>query len=344
MSTEPVVLWTRQRVLGATLIVIALMTTIALFEVLGTVFLALTVAFILSPARRWLRNQGVGRIPATLIVTAGAVVAVIAVLAPFAFVLFVRFDQAIALIAGLPETVEVSIGTLAIEFELAEVRDPLEAWLRATAISASAALPVFLLKFALFGFVVFAIIHHERDISDNVMAVVPPAYRDVAHSLNLRARDTLAALYVLQGATAAATVVIALPVFYFFGYEAWLALSMFAGVLQFVPVVGPSVLILALMIAEVLAGDIIRAILMLIVGGVLVAAVPDVLVRPRLARRTTQLSGVLYFVGFVGGLLSLGAIGIIVGPLLVALLVEATNLVSAGFSEDPGGRSAEFRG
>jgi len=43
------------------------------------------------------------------------------------------------------------------------------------------------------------------------------------------------------------------------------------------------------------------------------------------------MDGSLYFIGFVGGLLSLGAIGIIVGPLVVALLVEAAGLVSQEF-------------
>jgi predicted PurR-regulated permease PerM len=35
----------------------------------------------------------------------------------------------------------------------------------------------------------------------------------------------------------------------------------------------------------------------------------------------------LYFVGFVGGVLTLGAIGIIAGPLIVAILVEVVELL-----------------
>ena len=48
--------------------------------------------------------------------------------------------------------------------------------------------------------------------------------------------------------------------------------------------------------------------------------------------------GGLYFVGFVGGLLSMGTVGIIAGPLLVALVVEGTELLAAEL--DGSGRAA----
>jgi predicted PurR-regulated permease PerM len=59
-----------------------------------------------------------------------------------------------------------------------------------------------------------------------------------------------------------------------------------------------------------------------------VAWLPDVLIRPRLARETADLPGSLYFVGFVGGLLTLGPVGIIAGPLAVALVVEMADHLS----------------
>jgi predicted PurR-regulated permease PerM len=68
-----------------------------------------------------------------------------------------------------------------------------------------------------------------------------------------------------------------------------------------------------------------------VVGGGLIAWLPDLTIRPRLARRTADLDGSLYFIGFVGGLLSLGAIGVIVGPLVVALLAETAGLVADEF-------------
>jgi predicted PurR-regulated permease PerM len=58
-------------------------------------------------------------------------------------------------------------------------------------------------------------------------------------------------------------------------------------------------------------------------------------IRTRLARETADLPGSLYFVGFVGGLLTLGPIGVIAGPLAVALVVEMGNLLTDELNRNP---------
>jgi hypothetical protein len=56
-------------------------------------------------------------------------------------------------------------------------------------------------------------------------------------------------------------------------------------------------------------------------------------------RRTADLPASLYFVGFTGGVLTLGAVGIIAGPLAIALLVEAVSLLGDAVPDDPAGGS-----
>ena len=72
-----------------------------------------------------------------------------------------------------------------------------------------------------------------------------------------------------------------------------------------------------------------------VLGGLLVAWLPDLVIRPRLARETADLPGSLYFVGFVAGLLTLGPIGVIAGPLAVALVVEIGGLLTDEFNRIP---------
>ena len=324
----------RQWILGAILLVIVIATAVALSEVLATIFFALTVAYVLSPPRRWLRQRGVGPLTATTVVTTGAVIGIVIIVAPVLYLLFLELDTVLSAIGRLPETIAVEIAGMGFEAELADVFDEVKVWLQSAAIAGSARVPEYLLKFGLFAFVVFGIVHRERDIADSIMSVVPPKYRDITEALHGRARDTLIAIYVVQGVTAVATVLLAMPVFYLLGYESWHSLAIFAGMLQFVPVIGPSLLIGVLGLVELLAGDYVAAGLVLVVGGLVIAASPDVLLRPRLAKWTTELSSMLYFIGFVGGLLSLGAIGVIVGPLLVALLVESASLVGKSFESD----------
>lgn len=321
----------RLYVLGGVLAAIATLAAVILFEVLGTVFFALSVAYLLVPLRRRLYQRGFSRLTSTVAVTATAVGGVVALFGPLVYLLIIRFSEVTALIRGLPESITLGAAGFSYELVVSDVLTLISQELAVLAGEIASALPVLLIKLTLFVLLVFSLLHNQQDIRSGVLTVVPPNYRDIAEALHTRARETLFALYVLQAVTALGTFVIALPVFVLFGYNSPVILATVAGILQFVPIAGPSLLIIVLVAGHLLTGDFGSALGVALVGGALIAWLPDLLIRPRIASRTTDISGSLYFIGFVGGLLSLGAIGIIVGPLVVALLVEAAGLVSQEF-------------
>jgi predicted PurR-regulated permease PerM len=146
-------------------------------------------------------------------------------------------------------------------------------------------------------------------------------YETPVLALHRRVRDTLYALYVLQAATALGTFLIAYVVFTILGYDAAFTLAFLSGLLQFVPVVGPSLLA----VVEAVAGDLAAAVFVSVVGLVFVGFLSDALIRPRLASLTTGMPASLYFVGFTGGTLTLGIVGVIAGPLVVAVFVEVVD-------------------
>jgi len=100
--------------------------------------------------------------------------------------------------------------------------------------------------------------------------VTPPAYHDVLVALDRRVRETLYGIYVLQAATAAGTFAVALVVFWALGYGAPFALAVLAAILQFIPVVGPGLLVAALAVADLLTGLTTRAVLVAVLGAVFV--------------------------------------------------------------------------
>ncbi|MFB6161359.1 MAG: AI-2E family transporter [Haloferacaceae archaeon] len=323
----------RRYVLGGLFTFLAVVAAAALVEVLATVFFAVTVAYLLGPVRTWLVDRGLTVWWASLVATALAFVAAAAVVTPLVAVLVVRLDVLVGLIQSVPGAMSFELFGFAYDVTLAEVRAFLTRVARSTARALVRAVPVLALKFSVFVLLVFSLVSHQREARRAVLAVVPPAYRDVAEALNARVRSTLFAIYVLQAATAVGTFLVAVPVFVLFGYDFPVALAVAAGVLQFLPIIGPSVLLAALAAYHASVGEVTTAVLLLVVGGTLVAWLPDLLVRPRLARTTTNMPGSLYFIGFVGGLLSLGTVGVIAGPLAVALLVEAANLLSAELND-----------
>jgi predicted PurR-regulated permease PerM len=325
----------RQHVLGGVFVLAALVTAALLADVLATVFFAVTAAYLLVPLREDLTRWGLSRWLASLAATAIAALGIVALAVPVVLVLMVRFDAIVAFLSALPPHLTVEFAGVSWTVTLVDARSAVVATGRDLASSLAVSVPVLSLKLTVFAMVVFALLYRTRETGRAVVAVVPPGYRDVALSLGRRIRETLFAIYILQAATAVATFLVALVVFFALGYPYFLTLAVLSALLQFVPVVGPSFLIALLAVVHLIAGDPARAATVAVVAGLAVAWLPDVVVRPRLARETADLSGSLYFVGFVGGLLTLGPVGVIAGPLAVAVVVETAELLAAELDTEP---------
>ncbi|WP_418281866.1 AI-2E family transporter [Halorubrum sp. DTA98] len=318
----------RRWVLGGATVAAGAIAALLLREVVATVFFAMTVAYVLGPVRRRLRRRGHSRRVAAGLTSLAAFLAVTAVLAPLVVVLVVRIDGVIGFIESVPETATMSVLGFEYTVVTADVSTIAVSWVIGAGTAVASAAPVLLIKLALFAFVVYGLLSHENRTRHAVLALVPPGYRDLAAALDERARRTLYGLYVVQAATGFATFLVAIPVFVAFGYPSPIAFATLAGVLQFVPVVGPSVLIVGLAGYEITLGDPTGAVWILLVGGTFIAAAPDLLIRPRLAAETAELPGTLYFIGFVGGVLTVGPVGIIAGPLAVAVAAELATQLS----------------
>jgi predicted PurR-regulated permease PerM len=319
----------RRYVLGSLLVLLSLLATLVLLNVVATVFFAVTVAYLLAPLRTRLSDRGVSQWWASVLATAAGFLGTVAVFAPLVVVLLLRFESLVAILNLVPDSVTLAVlgfeYTVTLDTALAVV----VARLSDIAGQFVTAAPVLLIKLTLFAFVVFALLVREDATRRAVLSIVPPSYRETAKALDRRTRETLFAIYVLQAATALGTFLIALPVFVLLGYDYPVALATVAAILQFLPIVGPSILLFGLGAYHLAVGELVRGVLVAVGGGFFVAWLPDVLIRPRLARETTNLPGSLYFVGFVGGLLSLGPIGVIAGPLVVALVIEVASVLSA---------------
>jgi len=325
----------RRYVLGALFGLLAVGAAAMLADVLGTVFFAVTVAYLLSPLREELVRRRLSPWSASLVSTATAVIAVGVLALPLVVVVGVRLDAIIAFLSTLPPTVTVEFQGISTTITLADAWATVVGFGRRLARSFALAMPVLALKLTVFVMVVFALLSHTAETHRAIIALVPHAYRDVIRGLSRRTRATLFGIYVLQAATAAGTFVVALVLFYLLGYPYFLTLAVLSAVLQFLPVVGPSLLIGLLAVAHLVTGDPAQAALVFVSGAVFVAWLPDVVIRPRLARETADLPGSLYFVGFVGGLLTLGPVGIIAGPLAVALVVEMGDLLTDELNQVP---------
>lgn len=316
-------------VTGLAVGLLAVVTAAVMFELFGTVLFAITVAYVLTPVQRWFLGRGWERRRASIATTLVGVFSVLVVVAPIAIVAFRRRAAVAALVNQIPERFEVTAFGMEAALTTSDVVDVIVEYIPPLVINAAVFLSAMSIKLALFGILVFGLLLGHERARKAILTPIPPVYLPFVEAMEERARETLVALLVLQVGTALGTFLISIPMFWVLGYEYVLVLSAIAGALQFLPIIGPIVLLLGLGTMHVVAGQVVAALLVVGVGGVVIGWLPDMLIRPRLARYTTGMSGSLYFIGFIGGITSLGVIGILAGPLIVALLVEGVDHLAA---------------
>jgi predicted PurR-regulated permease PerM len=101
----------------------------------------------------------------------------------------------------------------------------------------------------------------------------------------------------------------------------------------FVPAIGAGVICLIAAALLVVTGHPYMAIF-LAAWGVVVVGLSDNLVKPLLIKRGMDLHGAVVFFALVGGIASFGAIGLLLGPLVVALFLALVRMYHADFSPE----------
>lgn len=275
--------------LAALLAAMLALTAFVLASVLATVVFAVTVAYVLYPLRQELRARGFSDRLAALAATATAFLGVVAVATPLAYVLYQRRSEFVDFLLSVPDAVAVELGGFSYVVETAPLLDAAVDAIRGLATSIATAAPVFALKLLLFVLLVYGLLYAPGSPRAALLRLCPGEYHDVLLALHRRTAHTLRAIYVLQAATALATFAVALVLFWLLGYRSPFALAVASGILQFVPVLGPSVVVVGLAATDLVAGETLRAATVLVFGLSLVGFAPDAVIRPRLAGETTDL-------------------------------------------------------
>ena len=110
--------------------------------------------------------------------------------------------------------------------------------------------------------------------------MLPENLKEPVRHLTHTAVDTLYAIYVVQLIIVIITLILALPFFYFLGFEHVLFFSTLAGLLKIVPILGPSILMAFLAVYAISISDMTALVLLILIGYPVVCAFPDLFIRP----------------------------------------------------------------
>jgi predicted PurR-regulated permease PerM len=123
------------------------------------------------------------------------------------------------------------------------------------------------------------------------------------------------------------TFVIAIPFFMFLGFGDVLFYSFLTFICELIPVLGASVTMIYLGGYALAIGDTHAFLVLLLIGYPVVALAPEIFVRPVLTGRRVKIHPLVMLVGFFGGILTMGMIGFVLGPLLLTLLISGYRIM-----------------
>lgn len=161
-----------------------------------------------------------------------------------------------------------------------------------------------------------------ESLRERIIIKIPETVRGHAQKISDDIVDTLYAIYVVLIAIAALTFVISIPFFWFLGYGHILFFSFLCAFFELIPVLGSSVVFIFLGAYALSIGDINSVIIIFFFGYVCISALPEIFVRPVLMGRRVRLHPLLMLIGFLGGIIALGMVGFVIGPVLIVLLMN----------------------
>jgi len=335
----------RQRriiLLGAS-VVIALAAAFVLSNVIGTVVIAVAASYMLLPVHQWIVRHGIPAYWSAMLSTVLGVVISLLLVAPFVFVLYLRRQAVIDVLTSLDGSFLVVIAGERYMLDLTPLQEAITPNISRLAVFLGQQLSVLSAKFIVYAFVVFALLYYHRDLRSLVFGPVSPTYHRLIEDIHRRVREVLFGHYVLVIIGGVTTYIAGLGVFIVLGYSVPYALALTAAVLWVLPFVSSAPLVFALAVFHVLSGEWVMALSVAGLGSVFLVAIPTFSVDLARARfdNPKRLSQTLYFVGFVGGGLTIGLVGFIAGPLALTILTTIfTNLVTVTSSETLSDRTA----
>jgi predicted PurR-regulated permease PerM len=102
---------------------------------------------------------------------------------------------------------------------------------------------------------------------------------------------------------------------------------------SFIPIAGAALVWVPVGIYCLATGSALRGLLVLLLGALIISSV-DNIVKPLIMRGRARMHLLLVFLGILGGLRVFGVLGLILGPLVLALLVELLQILRAELGDD----------
>jgi len=115
--------------------------------------------------------------------------------------------------------------------------------------------------------------------------------------------------------------------FVLFGLPYPLVAGIVMGILSFIPIIGPYAVYVPIAVISIFNGDYVMGAGLLAYGLVLMGAL-DYVVRPQMMGEKIRLHPLIVLIGILGGLELMGAIGVLIGPIILSIFLITVRMIS----------------
>lgn len=328
----------RELLFYAIVILIAYLAFIVIKPFLAPLAWATIFALTLNPLRQNLTAR-IGPVRAALALTLGTALVIVGPLALFVSMLATEIPRAVDFLQTLPQSatpaqVKSVWDAIRTQTPFALPPDPTmlitEAAQRAVAFLApqlggvladvaATLASLFIMLFALF------FLLRDADRMAELLRTLLPFPEDQRDQLMKEAHDLVIASMGAGLTVSAVQGVIGGIAFWALGAGAPAAWGVAVAICSLIPAVGASIVWAPVALWWLLTGELVRGIALIVVGAGVIGLVDNVL-RPILLSGRTSVSGLIVFIGLLGGVGAFGFVGLVLGPIV---LVIAGTLVHA---------------
>lgn len=163
----------------------------------------------------------------------------------------------------------------------------------------------------------------------DLLIKISPVKDQYERRLAKEIRDTINGVFYGNFMTGLVQAILATIGYYFAGVPAFFVWGVITFFMSFLPMVGTGIVIVPLMVGLIIQGNV-KAGIFLGIYGLVVIGSSDNLLRPMLTR--SNMHPLILFLSFFGGLSVFGPIGILVGPMVMAMLTATVRIYSKDFT------------
>jgi predicted PurR-regulated permease PerM len=315
-----------------------LLTIIVLFLILSTVFiiyfplvaaitLAMTVAIVLQPLHHKLCER---LSPAK---SAALTTVIVAIIAGFTGIFVVNMlikgsGSIIAMIDTINQwLISLGANNVISGIEIANTLESIRLVITAGISSMVAQVPGILFGAFILFLSVYLFLLKGQAIFQQIIDAIPAQLTDSIGKVTSMVANTMYAIYVVSVEVAIITFALSLPFYYLLGYPAALQLAIMSGLSMFIPILGPLIVLTFLVLYNLSTGNTNGVLIALFIIYPVVLWLPGSYIRSKLMGKRIGIHPVIMMIGILGGISVMGMIGLIIGPLFIALLVSSYQIL-----------------